>query len=70
MTRKPPGRVRVSSSRTGGRPVVIAGDTAVFFAELDQPRTAGQRLVRALDPEDVWLSHEREPWQPQVDQHV
>jgi N-acyl homoserine lactone hydrolase len=50
---------------TGGRPVVIAGDTAVFFAELDEPRTEGQRLVRALDPDLVWLSHEHEPWRPQ-----
>ena len=55
---------------TGGRPVVIAGDTAVFFSELDEPRTEGQRLVRALDPEEVWLSHEHEPWGPQVDQHA
>ena len=55
---------------TGGRPVVIAGDTAVFFGELDEPRTEGQRLVRALDPELVWLSHEHQPWRPQTDQHV
>ena len=55
---------------TGGRPVVIAGDTAVFFGELDEPRTEGQRLVRALDPEEVWLSHEHQPWRPQVGQHV
>jgi N-acyl homoserine lactone hydrolase len=51
---------------TGGRSVVIAGDTAVFFAELDEPRTEGQRLVRALDPDEVWLSHEHERWRPQV----
>jgi N-acyl homoserine lactone hydrolase len=51
---------------TAGRPVVIAGDTAVFFSELDEPRTEGQRLVRALDPALVWLSHEHEPWRPQV----
>jgi N-acyl homoserine lactone hydrolase len=50
--------------------VVVGGDMAVFFAELDEPRTEGQRLVRALDPEEVWLSHEHEPWRPQVDQHV
>ena len=50
---------------TGARPVVIAGDTAVFFGELDEPRTEGQRLVRALDPELVWLSHEHEPWRPE-----
>src|SRR5262245_63358006 len=55
---------------TGGRSVVIGGDVAVFFAELDQPRTVGQRLVRALDPGEVWLSHEHEPWRPQVDRPV
>jgi N-acyl homoserine lactone hydrolase len=53
---------------TGGRPVVIGGDMAVFFDELDEPRTEGQRLVRALDPEEVRLSHEHEPWQPRADQ--
>ncbi len=45
-------------------PVVIGGDVAVWFGELDEPRTDGQRLVRALDPELVWLTHEREPWRP------
>jgi N-acyl homoserine lactone hydrolase len=55
---------------TGGRPVVIGGDMAVFLSELDEPRTEGQRLVRALDPELVWLSHEHEPWRPSVGQHV
>jgi N-acyl homoserine lactone hydrolase len=55
---------------TRGHSVVVGGDTAVFFAELDEPRTEGQRLVRALDPEEVWLSHEHEPWRPQFDQHV
>ena len=49
---------------TGGRPVVIAGDTAVWFGELDDPQTEGQRLVRALDPELVWLAHTDEPWRP------
>jgi N-acyl homoserine lactone hydrolase len=51
---------------TGGRPIVIAGDTAVFFGELDEPRTEGQRLVRSLDPELGWLSHEHQPWRPPV----
>jgi N-acyl homoserine lactone hydrolase len=51
---------------TGGRSVVVAGDTAVFFEELDQPRTQGQRLVRTLDPEKVWLSHEHQPWRPRT----
>lgn len=49
---------------TGGRTVVIAGDTAVFHGELDEPQSEGQRLIRALDPELVWLSHEHEPWRP------
>jgi hypothetical protein len=46
--------------------VVVAGDTAVFFGELDEPRTEGQRLVRALDPELVWLAHVHEPWRPRT----
>jgi N-acyl homoserine lactone hydrolase len=49
---------------TGERPVVIGGDMAVFFAELDEPSTEGQRLVRGLEPEAVWLSHTHEPWRP------
>jgi len=68
-----PGHTRGSQVvvvETAGRPVVIAGDTAVFFSDLDEPRTEGQRLVRALDPELVWLSHEHEPWRPPVVQRV
>ena len=49
---------------TGSRPVVIVGDTAVWHGELDEPRTEGQRLVRALDPLEVWLAHEHAPWRP------
>ena len=49
---------------TGGRPVVIGGDMAVWSGELDDPRTEGQLLVRALDPELVWLAHTHEPWRP------
>jgi N-acyl homoserine lactone hydrolase len=49
---------------TSSGPVVVCGDTAVFHAELDEPRTEGQRLVRALDPFEVWLSHEHTPWRP------
>ncbi len=49
---------------TGARPAVIAGDTAVWFGELDEPKTEGQMLIRALDPELVWLAHEHEPWRP------
>jgi N-acyl homoserine lactone hydrolase len=44
--------------------VVIAGDTAVFFEELDEPRTEGQRLIRSLEPTQVWLAHAHEPWRP------
>jgi N-acyl homoserine lactone hydrolase len=49
---------------TGGRPVVVAGDLAVTLDELDEPETEGQKLVRALDPELVWLAHTHEPWRP------
>ncbi len=49
---------------TGDRPIVIGGDVAVWFGELEEPSTEGQRLVRALDPEQVWLTHEHEPWRP------
>ncbi|MGR0317788.1 MBL fold metallo-hydrolase [Agromyces sp. ZXT2-3] len=48
----------------GPRPVVIAGDTAVWFGELDDPGTEGQRLIRSLDPERVWLAHTDDPWEP------
>jgi N-acyl homoserine lactone hydrolase len=43
---------------------VIAGDAAVWFGELDDPQTEGQRLIRALDPREVWLAHAHEPWRP------
>ena len=49
---------------TDGRPVVVGGDVAVWFGELDDPHTEGQLRVRALDPELVWLAHEHEPWRP------
>ena len=56
--------IQVVVVETGGRPIVIAGDVAVWFGELDEPTTEGQRLVRALDPEQVWLAHVAEPWRP------
>jgi N-acyl homoserine lactone hydrolase len=56
--------IQVVVVETGGRPVVIAGDVAVWFGELDEPQTEGQRLVRALEPEQVWLAHVDEPWRP------
>jgi len=49
---------------TVGRPIVVGGDVAVWFGELDEPRSEGQLRVLALDPELVWLAHEREPWRP------
>ena len=49
---------------TGGRPVIVGGDVAVRFGELDEPSTEGQLRVRALDPELVWLAHEHDPWRP------
>jgi N-acyl homoserine lactone hydrolase len=65
-----PGHTRGSQVvvvETGARPVVVVGDTAVWFGELDDPQTEGQQLVRALDPELVWLAHVQEPWRPPTD---
>ncbi|WP_375399383.1 MBL fold metallo-hydrolase [uncultured Amnibacterium sp.] len=64
-----PGHTRGSQVvvvETEARPVVIAGDTAVFFGDLDEPRTEGQHRVRALNPESVWLAHAHDPWRPPV----
>jgi N-acyl homoserine lactone hydrolase len=44
--------------------VVVGGDVAVSLAELDEPQTEGQRRVRALEPQLVWLAHVDEPWRP------
>lgn len=49
---------------TGDRPVVVGGDVAVWFGELDEPESEGQLLVRGMEPELVWLAHVREPWRP------
>src|SRR3954469_15914472 len=51
---------------TGGRPVIVGGDVAVWFGEFDEPPTEGRQRVLALDPELVWLAHEREPWRPPI----
>ncbi|HET7514648.1 MAG TPA: MBL fold metallo-hydrolase [Gaiella sp.] len=51
---------------TGGRPLVVGGDVAVWHGELDDPSTEGQLRVRALDPELVWLAHEHDPWRPRA----
>src|SRR4051812_18305360 len=49
---------------TSERPVVVGGDVAVWFREVDEPQTEGQLRVHALDPELVWLAHVDEPWRP------
>ena len=49
---------------TGDQPTVVCGDTAVFYDELDNPTTEGQRLIRSLRPQAVWLAHADEPWRP------
>src|SRR2546425_9675371 len=50
----------------GMQVVVVGGDVAVWFGELDEPHTEGQLRVRALDPELVWLAHEHEAWRPRT----
>jgi N-acyl homoserine lactone hydrolase len=47
---------------TGARPIIVGGDVAVWFGEMEEGDTPGQVLVRAMDPEMVWLAHVREPW--------
>jgi N-acyl homoserine lactone hydrolase len=49
---------------TGGRPLVVGGDVAVWFGEFEEPESEGQLKVLALDPELVWLAHTHEPWRP------
>src|SRR5690606_25320818 len=46
---------------TDDRPIVVGGDVAVWFGELDEPTSEGQLRVLSLDPELVWLAHVREP---------
>ena len=52
---------------TGERPIIVGGDVAVWFGELEEPHSEGQLKVLALNPEQVWLTHVDEPWQPQRD---
>jgi N-acyl homoserine lactone hydrolase len=58
--------MRVVVVETGGRPVVVGGDVAVWSGELDEPHTEGQLRVRALDPELVWLAQAHQPWRPRT----
>lgn len=51
---------------TDGRPVIVGGDVAVWHGEFDEPPTEGRLRVLALDPELVWLAHEKEPWRPRT----
>jgi N-acyl homoserine lactone hydrolase len=51
---------------TGGSAVVVGAGVAVWFGELEEPRTEGQLRVLALDPELVSLAHEHEPWRPRT----
>jgi N-acyl homoserine lactone hydrolase len=60
-----PGHTRGSQIvvvQTEEGPVAIVGDAAVWSGELDEPTTEGQRLIRSLNPSQVWLAHESEPW--------
>ena len=58
------GTLTAAASNSAAAKEKAPEDTAVFFAELDEPSTEGQRLVRALDPGLVWLAHVAEPWRP------
>ena len=51
----------------GERPIIVGGDVAVRFAELDEPTSEGQLRVRELNPALVWLAHEDDPWRPRTD---
>jgi N-acyl homoserine lactone hydrolase len=56
--------IQIVVVETGGGPIIVCGDVAVWFGELDEPETEGQQLIRALNPQLVWLAHTHEPWQP------
>ena len=43
---------------TGGRPVIVGGDVAVWFGELDEPHTEGRLRVRCARPR-AGLAHAR-----------
>lgn len=49
---------------TDGALEIVCGDVAVWFGELDEPRSEGQKRVRDINPSRVWLTHEHQPWQP------
>jgi N-acyl homoserine lactone hydrolase len=48
---------------TGGRPTIVGGDVIVWWGELDEAeKSEGQLKLLALDPAEVWITHEHEPW--------
>src|SRR5205814_1561030 len=49
---------------TGGRPVVVGGDVAVWFGELDEPHATGHLPVRAPDPYLVRVAPEDDASRP------
>jgi N-acyl homoserine lactone hydrolase len=49
---------------TGDCPIIVGGDVAVWYGELDEPKSEGQLRVIALNPKEVWLAHVAEPWRP------
>lgn len=60
-----PGHTRGSQSvvvESAGRTVAVIGDAAVWFEEYEAGDSEGLRTIHALDPDEVWLSHVREPW--------
>lgn len=62
-----PGHTRgsqVVAVDTADGEIIIAGDTAVWSGELDEPHTEGQKRIVSLRPKLVWLSHQTEPWRP------
>ncbi|HEY8589660.1 MAG TPA: MBL fold metallo-hydrolase [Naasia sp.] len=68
-----PGHTRGSQivvADTEDGPIVIAGDTAVWGGELDEPTTEGQRRILSLDPVAVWLAHAADPWRPSRGAHA
>jgi N-acyl homoserine lactone hydrolase len=54
-------RLVPAAGHTDGMQMVGDDDVAVWFGELNEPKTEGQLRVLALDPELVWLTHEHEP---------
>jgi N-acyl homoserine lactone hydrolase len=49
---------------TGGRPIVIGGDVAVWFGELDEPIPKASCWCARSTPSWSGSSHEHEPWRP------